>query len=139
MCSVAFSSVSSDGIDFTITISKTGPSTANISIKSSENGAEHNDTYNVYNVTASAAKMLFVRQSVLLWHPTLACTIDNTRPPGAATVSITVANAPAHNGTTPIQSRRDRWPEDRAVRRCSWFSSTNAVAATSLRTARSHS
>lgn len=99
MCSVTFESASSDGIDFKITILKTGVDTANIAITSKESGVEHTDTYNVFSVTANATT-IYCATTVLWWHPTLKCTIDSTRPPGAATVRITVANAPAHNGPT---------------------------------------
>ena len=100
--SVSVESISSDGTDFTISITQTGPDTAAISITTTESSVSHTDSYNVYDVKAST-KALTCTATVLFFHPNLTCAIDGTRPPGAATVSVSVANAPAHNGTTDYQ------------------------------------
>jgi len=100
--SVSVDSVSSDGTDFTISIAKTGPDTAAISIVTTQNGVSHTDSYAVYNVKASTTT-LTCTATVIFFHPNVTCKVDNNRPPGAATVTVTVANAPAHNGTADYQ------------------------------------
>jgi hypothetical protein len=100
--SVTVDSVSQDGTKFTITIAKTGADTANIAILTTEGGASHTDSYDVYDVKANATS-LTCTTTVFFFHPTVACEVDDTRPPGAATVTVTVANAPAHNGSTDYQ------------------------------------
>ena len=100
--SVAVDSVSQDGTDFTITITKSGPDTANIAILTTADGASHTDSYDVYDVKANTTA-LTCTTTVLFFHPTLECEVDDARPPGAATVTVTVANAPAHNGATDYQ------------------------------------
>ena len=100
--SVTVNSTSQDGTDFTITITKTGSDTGNISILTTEGGASHTDSYDVYGVRASAMA-LACTTTVFWFHPTLTCQVDDTHPAGAATVTVTVANAPAHNGSTPYQ------------------------------------
>jgi hypothetical protein len=100
--SVTVDSTSQDGTDFTITITKTGSDTGNIAILTTEGGASHNDSYDVYGVRASAMA-LTCTTTVFWFHPTLACQVDDTHLAGAATVTVTVANAPAHNGATSYQ------------------------------------
>jgi hypothetical protein len=100
---VTVDSTSQDGADFTITITKTGSDTGSIAIKTTEGGASHTDSYDVYAVKASAM-MLTCTTTVFWFHPTLSCQVDDARPQGAATVTVTVANAPAHNGPTNYQT-----------------------------------
>jgi hypothetical protein len=100
--SVTVNSTSQDGTDFTITITKTGSDTGSIAILTTESGASHTDSYDVYAVRASA-NTLTCTTTIIFFHPTLTCQVDDTQPPGAATVTVTVANAPAHNGSTPYQ------------------------------------
>jgi hypothetical protein len=100
--SVSVDSTSVDGTDFKITLVKTGSDTANITIITTQNGVPHTDTYNVFSVMANTTT-LTCTATVLWFHPNLTCEVDDTRPPGAATVSVIVANAPAHNGTTDYQ------------------------------------
>jgi hypothetical protein len=97
MCSVTVDSRSADGTEFKIALVKTGADTANITI--SQSGNNQTDSYSVYGIMANAT-MLTCTTTVLWFHPTITCNVDEARPPGAATVSVTVANAPAHNGTT---------------------------------------
>lgn len=100
--SVTVDSTSQDGTDFTFTITKTGSDTGSIAILTTEDGASHTDSYDVYAVRASAMT-LTCKTTILFFHPTLTCQVDDTKPPRAATVTVTVANAPAHNGSTPYQ------------------------------------
>ena len=89
--SVTVNSTSQDGTDFKITITKTGSDTGNISILTTEDGASHTDSYDVYGVRASAMA-LACTTTVFWFHPTLTCQVDDTHPAGAATVTVTVAN-----------------------------------------------
>jgi hypothetical protein len=99
MTSVTVDSVSPDGADFKITLLKTGPDTAAITIITTEQGVSHSDDYSVYSVKANATT-LNCTATVWWLHPTVTCVVDNARPPGAATVTVTIANAPFHNGST---------------------------------------
>jgi hypothetical protein len=99
MASVTVDSVSPDGTDFKINLVKTGPETAIITIITTESGVSHTDEYNAFQVRANPTT-LTCTTTVIFWHPTVSCVIDSARPPGAATVTLTVANAPAHNGAT---------------------------------------
>ena len=67
--SVTVDSTSQDGTDFTITITKTGSDTGNISILTTEGGASHTDSYDVYGVRASAMA-LACTTTVFWFHPT---------------------------------------------------------------------
>lgn len=100
--SVTVDSEASDGTDFKITITKTGSTTAKITLTTTQSGVAHTDNYDVFGVLANATT-LTCTATVLWFHPSLTCAIDDNRPPGAATVDITVANAPAHNGITQYQ------------------------------------
>jgi hypothetical protein len=97
MASVTVDSVSPDGTDFKINLVKTGADTATIKIITTDRGVSHTDEYNVFQVRATT---LTCTTTVLWWHPTVSCVVDGARPPGAATVTVTIANAPAHNGAT---------------------------------------
>jgi hypothetical protein len=97
--SVSVNSVSADGTKFTITIAKEGPDTGAITILGADS---HQDSYEVYDVTANATT-LTCTTTVFFFHPNVTCAVDDSRPPGAATVTVTVANAPAHNGSTDYQ------------------------------------
>ena len=97
MCTVMVSSTSADGIEFAITIRKTGPDTATITI--TKEGDAQTDNYNVFSVKSNTTT-LFCTAAIFFFRPTVTCRLDETQPPGAATVSVTVASAPAHNGTT---------------------------------------
>jgi hypothetical protein len=97
--SVSVDSISADGTGFTIKIAKTGSDTANIAILTNQNGASHTDAYDVFDVKTSTTT-LACTATVFFFHPTVTCKVDDTQAPGAATVTVTVANAPAHNGAT---------------------------------------
>jgi hypothetical protein len=98
--SVTVNSVSANGTKFTITIAKQGSDTAAISIL--QDGDSHKDTYDVYDVRADATT-LKCTATVLFFHPNVTCEVGDSRPPGAATVTVTIANAPAYNGSTDYQ------------------------------------
>lgn len=102
MSSVTVNSVSPDGTDFKINLVKTGPDTATITIITTERGVSHTDEYSVFDVKANPTT-LTCTTTVFWWHPTVTCVVDGARPPGAATVTVTVANAPAHNGATDYE------------------------------------
>lgn len=99
MASVTVDSVSPNGTDFKINLVKTGPDTATIIIITSSRGVAHTDEYGVFDVKANPTT-LTCTTTVFFFHPTVTCVVDDARPLGAATVTITVANAPAHNGAT---------------------------------------
>jgi hypothetical protein len=102
MSSVTVNSVSPDGKDFKINLVKTGSDTATITIMTTESGVSQTDSYNVFDVRADPTT-LTCTTTVIFWRPTVTCVVDGDRPPGAATVTVTVANAPAHNGATDYE------------------------------------
>ena len=82
MCTVTVDSTTVDGVEFSITIRKTGPDTATITI--TKEADAQTDSYNVFSVTANATT-LFCTAAIFVFRPTVTCKLDETRPPGAAT------------------------------------------------------
>ena len=101
--SVSVNSVAPNGTTFTIAIAKTGSDTVDIKIITTHSGVSHTDPYEAYDVRANATKLTCMTTVYGIFHPTVTCEVDDTQPPGAATVIVTVANAPAYNGATNFQ------------------------------------
>jgi hypothetical protein len=99
VASVTVDSISPDGTDFKINLVKIGADTATITIITTDRGVSHTDEYNVFQVRANPTT-LTCTTTVLWWHPTVSCVVDGAQPPGEATITVTIANAPAHNGAT---------------------------------------
>ncbi len=76
-----------------ITIDKTGPDTGTLT--------SDGDSFDVFNVRASPDGMKLVCNTrVFFWLVTITVTVLVSHAPDKATVSVTIENAPSHNGTT---------------------------------------
>ena len=96
---VTVHSTSADGTPFEISIAKTGDDTADIAFTSEKDGVKHTDSYSVHDVQANATT-LNCTATFIFWHPKVVCQVDTTRPPGGATVRVTISDAPMGNGST---------------------------------------
>ena len=83
----------SGGEQTTITIDKTGPDTGTLSTDG--------QSFDVFNVKASTdGTKLVCNTQVFFWLVKITVTVLVSHAPDKATVSVTIENAPGHNGTT---------------------------------------
>ena len=93
MCVTIHAVPVSGGEQTTITIDMTGLDTGTLSTDGR--------SFDVFNVQASPdGKKLVCNTQVFFWLVTITVTVLVSHAPGKVTVSVTIENAPGHNGTT---------------------------------------